>query len=260
MLKEPPSNGGFKRKDYPRSLVVQRLQLMKPEAVLNVTNRLYKALWRLKGQEESKAFKDEIKAAAQHRIILLNVDEDTVGSLLHWVYNSELQFLDAEHLCKIYSLAERLGLHELAENCLAKLFTAASTAIDDANIEGVSLQDLLDGIPAAANDSAHGNCDPLTGIVRTVFTFVLQQERPPAVLKQLVIEAIANSADSGVIETALQMMASEMKDELCMALSYRLSKLKNLLLQQKLSRYSEESSDASVKSEVPCNSDAEMKH
>jgi hypothetical protein len=259
LWKVPPSNGGVKRADYPSWGIAPRLQLMKPEAVLAVLKRLLLALRNLKTQEESKASKDSIKAAAQRRIVLPNADEDTVGSLLHWAYNNELHFLDASHLCNIYELAERLGLQELTEICLAKLSNAASAAIEDAEVAGISLRELLDGIQIAADDRPEGARDPLSDVVRTVFTFVLQQKRPPVILCHLVIEAVANSADPILVETSLKFMTGEMKSQLCLALSYRLFKLTKVTLGQTRSHNSNDSSNVSVKSEVPSNVDAEMK-
>ncbi|KAF2682912.1 hypothetical protein K458DRAFT_432335 [Lentithecium fluviatile CBS 122367] len=258
MWRETPSHGNIKRKDYPSAAVTQRLRLMKAEVVLIVLNQLLKALRSIKAQELNKAFKDSRKAAAQHRILLPDTDGDTLGSLVHWVYNRDLQFLDANHLCKIYGLASRLGFQELGEICLDNLSHAASKAINAAKTEGVLLQDLLDGTPTFPGGAGHVNSDPLSGVVRTVFTFVIQQERPPTVLKKLLIEAVADNADPSLVETFLQTMSGEMKTELGMALTYRLFKLKNVLAQLEPTRYPEESSNSSVKSEVP-NISAELK-
>jgi hypothetical protein len=255
--KAPPSTGGVKKKDYPISSALQRLQLMKAEVVLAVIERLHLALWKTKTLEDSKASTDVIKAAAQHRIILPNADQDTVASLVHWVYNSELQFLNAAHLYRIYGMAECLGMQELAEDCLSKLSIAASTAIDDAQIAGVPLQDLLDGI--TTDGDAHEANNLLSDVVRTVFTSVVQQKQPPAVLKHLVIEAVANSSDPSLVETLLLTMASRLKDELCMALSSRLFELKKTMAKQKGAHNSDSSTNGSVKSEIPSSFNTDMK-
>ena len=259
LWKVPPSSGGLKRADYPSSVIVPRLKLMKPEAVLAVLSRLYRALRKIKTQEEDKASRDSIKAAAQRRVILPYVDEDIVGSLLHWIYNNELHFLDAAHLCNICEMAERLGLQELTDSCLAKLSSAASAALEHAGAANIPLRDLLEEIQTAVDSGTEAARDPLSGVVRIVFTFVLRQKCPPAILKHLVIEAVANSADPSVVDTSLGMMTGEMKDQLCMALSHRLSKLNNITLKRKRGHNSDASSGASVKSENPNNLDAEMK-
>jgi hypothetical protein len=255
LWKVPPSHGGLKRKDYAVEQVSQRLQLMRAEAVLAVLHRLFLGLWRIKGTEEHKAILDKTKAAAQNLIILPKADEKTIGSVLNWVYNNELQHSSADHLCRMFSLAEHLGLQELTGTCLTKLSNAANKAIDEARMSGVSLQDLLNGTPTGADGGDHVLNESLYNVVNTVFTFVLGQERPPVVLKHLVIDSVAKSADPDLVETLLRSMAGEAKDELCMALSRRLFKLEQTRSERSSSHSSDNSTRVSVKSEAPGNSD-----
>jgi hypothetical protein len=247
----------LKRNDYPVPRVLERLQLMKAEAIFAVVARLCKALVQIKAKEVKGALENPLKAAAQYRIILPNVSQDVTESVFQWVYFNNLQFVDANHLCNLYSSAKQLDLRELADRCLATLSTAANTTIDRAQAEGVSLLDLLNGLPAAASSTIPENYDPLSDVVGTIFRYVLPQKHPSTVLKTFVIEAIADSANPDLVGTLLQSMAvdSEMKDELCMAFSNRLCKLNNVLTQKNLSWYWKESSDDSLKSETEIKQD-----
>jgi len=253
MLKDPASAGGIKKKDIPGSLLSHRLQLLKPDGVLSVLERLHQSLERIEAFEDTKAVRDEIKAAAKERIYLKDADADSVGSLLRWTYVGKLQYYDADHLCKIYSLAERLGLTDLEDQCLATLSAAASLAIENTTTAGVSLQNLLDGI----NTPDLG--ETLPGVVRAVFMLIVRRKRSPTVLRRLVITAIANCADRKLVETSLEIMSLELKNELCLALTDRICELRQAIADQQYISHSDHHPERSVKPDIPSEFDAEMK-
>lgn len=253
MLKESGSAGGIRKKDIPSSSLLHRLQLLKPEAVLSVLRHLHQTLERIKATEDKKAIIDEIKAAAKERIYLTDADSDSIGSLVHWVYFGKLQSCDADRLCKIHGLAERLGLTALEDQCLATLSGAASLAIDNAATAGVSLHDLLD------ENNAGNLGESLPGVVRAVFTVVVQRTEPPKALKRLIIDAIANSADVNVVETSLGIMSHELTKGLCMALTKQLCGFRQTRASRRYTSYSDHHPEGSVKPNNPSDIDTEMK-
>lgn len=250
LWKEP----SIKRKDYPSTQVLERLQVMKPEAVLAVLRRLYQSLWRIKATEEQKAANNELKAAAQQRILLPNVDENAVGAIVQWIYKGTLRFTDANNLCEIYGLAGRLGIQQLADTCMSKLSGGTLAALQHANIEGIHLQELLDRPQPPITQGS------LPDLVRTVFFFVLKHEKPPAALKQLVIEAIADSADAGLLAVLLQIMNCDVRGQLCIALTDRLAKVKMETKEHGAMDHNGHSSFDSMKSEVPFDEGSESKY
>lgn len=137
--------------------------------------------------------------------------------MIQWAYKGPLRFVNAEHLCSIYSLATTLGMDELASMCIGQLTSAMHKALDNAKINNISMRNVLEETFSAINRESQANL--LTDIVPAMFWFVLQHKNPPVELKTVILEAIADSADLKLVSLALPMMRIELKDELCIALA-----------------------------------------
>lgn len=253
MIKGIPSTGGIKKKDFSTYAVPNRLQILKAEAVHAVLRCLSDGLWRIKSFEDCKAVNDEIKAAAKDSIYISEVDSATVGPVVHWVYTGTLQYINAEQLCKCHNLAQHMGLRGLEDHCLVTLSSAASLTIEKAITKGVSLQALLE------EDNTYEFEGSLPGVVRTVYLLVMNHKPAPAVLRSLIVDAIANSADPKLVETSLQVMPSDVKGELCLALAIRLSDVNKILAAHNCVEYVDHSSDSSMKAMLQDHRTAGMK-
>ncbi|KAF2643677.1 hypothetical protein P280DRAFT_444719 [Massarina eburnea CBS 473.64] len=205
-----------KRKDYPSTQIAKRLNVMKASVVHTVLNQLLHSVMSIKRSEETAALKDSMKAAAQRRIVLYDCDQETVGSVMQWIYKGTLEFADADHLCKIQTLAVRLGMVELDTICVDKLVDATRKDLENAEATRSSVSDLLEAKRSCMDIGVQA--DPLAEVVRVVFLWVLQHKTPPVKLKEIVVEAIADSADSSLVDSALSFMDSNLTGELCTAL------------------------------------------
>jgi hypothetical protein len=86
-------------KDLNGMSIQLRLQALNSRAVLAVTERLSSELRNIKVEEREATKTNDVKAAAQRRIIRPNVEDRTVRSLIHWMYGQQaLVYDDAEHL------------------------------------------------------------------------------------------------------------------------------------------------------------------
>ena len=138
---------------------------------------------------------NKLRAAAQHRIMLPDFEHETIVYVSNWLYTHELLSVDAKQLCKVYGLAEELGLQVLADSCMSTLSTAADAAIISAKAEGKSVRDLLCEPGHDSNTGTNRPQDSLAGVVGIVFRYVLKQNNPPVILRKFVIDAIADSQD-----------------------------------------------------------------
>lgn len=211
MLKGPPSNGSIKKASFRDMDLFARVQYLNVEGVYNLTQELFHYLWIFKGIESNNACQSSLKAAAQRRIILPRTDGETVNSVSNWLYFNKLHFRDAGRLYQIHRLAETLGIRNLAETCLNKLANAAFATVHHASSQGLSLLAILYGndrplrekIPTVVPDN-------LVDIASIVFLNVLKEENTPAILQELVINAIADSKDCRLFTELRHMVSHEM--------------------------------------------------
>lgn len=173
-----------------------RLDLLDYEGMVNVIERVSSLLGRIKALEREKAKEDALKAMAQKRILLPDVTETSVKSLLAWVYHGELRFEDSEQLYELYDLAAKLRVNALAERCLSQLSSTASDIIHQAHQQGISLSVLL-GLPAASNgqDAPGDQLVFQDKTVEVIFQRVLKDAKSPMRLVDLVTKILAAGLD-----------------------------------------------------------------
>lgn len=256
MWKAPPSNGDLKKKEkdfHPVDHIRARLQVLKSEAIEHIIRRLNRQLWVIKRTEvQQMARQDSAKAAAQRRILLPSYGANTLGPLLQWIYQGKLCVGNATQLCELYELAEELGVTNLAHTCLSKLSAGAFDAIKQAESEGITLQTLIrNSQQRSTTGSQSEDHDPLVGVVWTVFKFVLQKKEPPTELEHMVVEAIANSADTELLAFLMPRMSHGILQQVAMALMSRLFGVKPYM--------GEKSKTESIKAEIPISQEAESK-
>lgn len=161
--------------------IAGRLELLKPLAVQSVAAKLYARLHAIHKSEVKKAAKDPLKAAAQHRILLPDVDESTVRCFMEWIYHAKFMTKGYEQLYSVLKLATQLGVDELASNCLNQLYTAANDSLLYSSTHGVLLQTQLGYGPDADTDD----------VVGVVFKHAVKDENTPPKLKNLVVDTLA---------------------------------------------------------------------
>ncbi|KAJ4299378.1 hypothetical protein N0V90_004623 [Kalmusia sp. IMI 367209] len=221
MFKVSPKEAKAVRPNFPKEDVRARLQQLKPKAIFNVTARLRLALRNLKSRVKKNAEKDVVKAAAQWRVILPQATSAAVDSLVEWIYKGSLSFTDAEHLVQISALANKLGVMKLADACMDKLYQATLRCINHAKSKGITLHKLL--LEASQEPTQEQNVsindDPLStaGVVGMVFKLVFQQEKPPVIVQNLVVDAIAESEDENLVAELLPVLNSNLRGHITMA-------------------------------------------
>jgi hypothetical protein len=162
-----------------------RLEILKPHAVQAVASQLFVRLHAINKAEVKKAEQDPLRAAAQHRLVLPDVEEATVRLFIQWIYRGTLSYKGSEQLYSILKLATELGVDALASICLNKVYKAANDSLLHASAHGVSLRTLLGYGPDAATDD----------IVGVVFKHVVKDENTPKQLKSLVVDTLAAMLD-----------------------------------------------------------------
>lgn len=187
-IKIPLTKGGAKNKPPLDLPLVERLGHLTGSGVRSLALELYRVLRGIRKSEKTKAKDDMIKAAAQRRILLPDFDRRTVSSLVAWITTNELIHEDAEHLCKIYALARRFEIVNLAQACLGKVWNSMLRALEFAKAEGKSLKSLLE--KSEADGPSPKVEEDIKDVVSTVFKYVLNEKEPPLVLRDLVIHAL----------------------------------------------------------------------
>jgi hypothetical protein len=227
-----------------------RLELLKPLAVQAVAAKLYARLHDINKAEVRKAEKDPLKAAAQHRLLLPDVEEATVRCFMQWVYNKTISYKDYEQLYSILKLATQLGVDELASICLNQLYTAANDSLLYASTHGVSLQTQLGYGPDAATDD----------IVGVVFKHAVKDENTPKQLKNLVIDTLAAG-----LNTELWMHVKDLVNHgMALQVIEAMINLRQYVKletddQESIKSESEDTSGTSIQSNVPAD-DEETSH
>jgi len=165
--------------------LVSRLELLKPQAVYTVASLLFARLHAINKTEIQKAKGDPLKAAAQHRIILPDVEESTVRALMEWMYQRRFPLMGTEQTYAVMKLAQQIGIEVLADQCRTAIFNATNISIERADADGTSFQTLIGyGTKPAADD-----------IVAVVFNHAMKDESTPQDLKGLVIDSLAGYLD-----------------------------------------------------------------
>jgi hypothetical protein len=221
MIKGALSNGSLKKKDFKERDLLDRLQELNPEGVRILLQALVKKLYDIKSKEVLEAQLNIVKAAAQRRILLPGYNRETILSVNDWIYDCPLYYTDAQHLCDIYGLSEELGIQDLAATCIKILTTATKSAIQTATSEGVGLRKLLEDGMAAHEEQANGCGELLDHVVPIVFKFALFDVNAPIVLRDMVINAVAESNDIEVFELLRSGLTLEMALQLIKALMLR---------------------------------------
>ncbi|RMZ67673.1 hypothetical protein GMOD_00001633 [Pyrenophora seminiperda CCB06] len=176
-----------------------RLSYLKSRSIQIIAERLFVMIHQINKKEEKIALNDEVRAAAQHRIFLPGVDEETVLSLMRWIYQGTLHYQDTERLYNILQLAIMLGVEALAETCLTKLYNAASDSIRDALDSGVALRSMLGFGP-----------DPVDNVLGVIFKHVTQDKCTPKRLQDLITDTLAVSLDKELFEEVKGVLSLEM--------------------------------------------------
>jgi hypothetical protein len=226
MWKNAPGASELKKKEkdyHPVNHLRHRLQVLNSEAIFNVLMQLNYQLWVIKCAEVDLARTSNLRAAAQRKLLLPNNDLDTISPLLQWLYQGRLHIRTPVQLCKVYGLADNLGVTNLTQTCLSRLSTEAFDAIKRATSEGMTLRALIDSSQASSQKDQPDPDKPFAGIVWTVFEFVLQHQNPPMELQHMVIEAIANSADNALVKSLIPKMSVGILQQLTRALMSRWS-------------------------------------
>ena len=165
--------------------LASRLELLKPQAVHAVASLLFARLHAIRKSESQKAKSEPLKAAAQHRIILPDVEESTVRTLMEWMYQRKYPLMETEQTYAVMKLAQQIGVVVLAEECRTGLFNVTNATIERADADGTSFQTLIGyGTKPAADD-----------IVAVVFNHAMKDESTPQDLKGLVIDSLAGYLD-----------------------------------------------------------------
>jgi hypothetical protein len=229
MWKSAPNTADLKKKEkdyHPVDHLRHRLQVLNSEAIQHVLSELNRTLWNIKQVEARLASTEPLKAAAQRKLLLPDVDLDTIGPLLQWIYQSKLKFRTSAQLCKVYQLAEDLGVTNLAQTCLSMLRTETLSAIQCAASDGMTLRALLYGSQGLSQEDPQNTDGSLAGIVWSVFEFVLQHHDPPMELQRIVIDSLADSADNELVDLLAPKMGIQILQQLVQALMSRWSNAK----------------------------------
>lgn len=189
----------MKKPEFRNWDLCHRVKLLNSGGAMLLSRRLLKALRNVDDLEKKNAAKSNITAVAQGRIILHGEDSRVVRSVAAWIYDKQMQYIDARHLLKLFSLAEHMGLLDLAQNCLRLLSSSASACLERASTHGVSLYELLrsstNGLTAAQDAD-----DALRHVVSDIYVFVLSSHRPPKALENIVVETLVAETDSKVFD------------------------------------------------------------
>jgi hypothetical protein len=232
MWKSAPSTADLKKKEkdyHPVDHLRHRLQVLNSEAIQHVLSELNRTLWNIKQAEVRLASTNSLKAAAQRKLLLPHANLDTIGPLLQWLYQRKLEFRTSAQLCKVYQLAEDLGITNLAQTCLSKLCTETLSAIERAASDGMTLRALLNSSQGLSQEDTQNADGSLAGIVWSVFEFVLQHQEPPMELQRIVIESLADSADNELIDMLAPKMGIRILQQLVKALMSRWSNAKSYM-------------------------------
>ena len=195
-------------KDFARMTnLPTQLSHVKSRGVQTVAEKLFVTIRQITKKEEKRALNEALRAAAQHRLLLPGVVDETIGSLMQWIYRGTLHYQDTEHLYAILQLATTLGVEALTEVCLTKLYDVASENIQDISNSGLPLRNLLVSGPDSV-DSALG----------VIFKHVIQDKCTPKRLQELIIDTLAASLDKELWKEVKILISHEMALEIIEAM------------------------------------------
>lgn len=175
-----------------------RLPLLNSQGVQHVAEKLFTKLVRIGRVDRLKAKTDVVKAAAQHRILLPNIDGTTIQSFVDWIYRGAIQCSDAEQLYSLLDLSIQMGTKALTELCVSKLHVTASDCIRQTLANGLDVEALVSPTSSPPN------------VVAVVFGHVIKSERPPKRLLQLVLDTIACNLSEGLWAQLKESMTHQM--------------------------------------------------
>ena len=175
--------------------LVSRLALLNHQGMVNLIERLCNKLNKIKAAERSRALKSDLRAIAQRRILLPGANDQSVQSLVAWIYHTPLPQDTPANLYNLYELATKLRIDALAEKCMSQLANTASDVMQQAHAQGTTLGSLLGYSSSGNNDTVSAQYVPPENTVKIVFDHVLNDDNPPARLSQLVIDALARHMD-----------------------------------------------------------------
>jgi len=202
----PADTPRITKAEYPRNAIRERLSCLEPEAAFYIITRLDRSWQNIEEAEKKNATKNALKAAAQRRVLLPEAEKSSLGSVYRWMHSQPLVFSDADHLLRIYSLAEELGLVALVEICTEKLYAATSAIIEETKAEGIGLREILsesitDGKLVEGSRGPLNNPLDTYTVVPTVMRFVFKAaNNAPAKLEQLVVDIIVECGDHDLVE------------------------------------------------------------
>ncbi|KAF2010748.1 hypothetical protein BU24DRAFT_471781 [Aaosphaeria arxii CBS 175.79] len=219
------SSASATRKKLQGQSLFQQTQHLNLHGLEAFTIRVNLLLDRIRLSHQKKAKKNVNVAFADNQILLPNHDESTVYTVIHWVYNQQLQYNSGKELCRTYDLAEALGMHVLAGQCLHILEGAAIAAIQDAKNRGLSIRTVMENDAKYSKSRTPGHPsngrDHLADIVSAVFYSVLASKNPPPSLERIVVDTVASSLDPAFYEWLRPMASELMKDRIITALMSR---------------------------------------
>jgi hypothetical protein len=217
------ANPSLKKVEFRKLDLTKRIQLLNQVGIRILSLELRTDLAEIKASERAKAPDSRVHAAAQGRIILHNEDRKAVRSIVDWVYGKQLNYDDAEHLCKLYSLAVHLDILDLAQSCLSILSSSATSCLQRASANDVSLLELLRS--SNGNTAAQDAGDRLRDIVPVIFRYVFSSARPPKALEDIVIGSMSERSDPLVFKIFKAKVNNRFKDLLVEALYKQLGLL-----------------------------------
>lgn len=162
----------------------RRITYINPPGVHAITAELFGMLHLINKKEITRAEEDVVRAAAQKRILVPDVEEGAVLSVMQWIYEGKFEYQDPQQLCNTLQLATQLGIEALSELCLTKLCNAAQDSMHKAMITGKTLKHLL----------GFGS-DSIDNVIDVIFKHALQDHDTPKRIQELVVDAMAKGLD-----------------------------------------------------------------
>lgn len=162
-----------------------RITHIEPSGVHAIAGALFGLLHRINKHEIAKAEKDVVCAAAQNRILLPDMEKETVCLMMQWVYHGKLECEDPQQLFNTLQLATRLGIEGLSESCHTRLYNAANDSMQNAFSTGATLKSLLGYGPG-----------PSDNVMGVIVKHALTDDDTPKTLQNLVVNMLATSLDT----------------------------------------------------------------
>ncbi|PSN71969.1 hypothetical protein BS50DRAFT_240357 [Corynespora cassiicola Philippines] len=191
-----PSNGGFRRNNYPIENIRERLQLCKTSAYFTIIDDVYSMLQEITVRYDRESKKDPMKAASRGIIFLPGFDENTVSTFVQWLNERRMYLEDANQACSLYRLATHLEVRDMAALCEGMLYSSTVKMIKMATSHRIRIASLLrEDYPTRHIDPQAPNERYFPDSIRIVFGYVLREGCPSTTLKQLVVTTIRENRE-----------------------------------------------------------------